>query len=45
MNPQRKGRLGRGLEVLLGDYLEQEPESGAARNLKVDTIRRDPVTA
>ena len=42
MNPPRKGRLGRGLEVLLGDYLEEEPEPGAARNLRVDTIQRNP---
>ncbi len=42
MNPPRKERLGRGLEVLLGDYLEQEPDTGAARNLKVDTIRPNP---
>ncbi len=42
MNPPRKERLGRGLEALLGDYLEKEPDIGAARNLKVENIRPNP---
>ena len=42
MNPPRRERLGRGLEALMGDYLDQEPDTGTVRDLKVDSIRPNP---
>ncbi len=44
MSREKKARLGRGLEALMGEYLSEEtpPDSGEVRTLPLDSIRPNP---